>query len=106
MIYRGTYFERIIEMRDEDGAVINIDGWEFEASVKGEDGTEVIDASSATGEFSIESAADGELKFSLTAVQTGALTTDLIKFDVVRTDISPGPVQMFALEIDVRDLGE
>lgn len=107
MIYRGTYFSYTFSFEDEDGAALNITGWEFAASIKGQDGTEVIDASTADGHFTVSSAEGGEMLFALTAVQTAALTdTQMIKFDLTRTDISPGPVWLLRAEFDIQDLGE
>jgi hypothetical protein len=107
MIYRGTYFTYTFAFEDADGAPLNITGWTFAASIKGQDGAEDIAATTASGHFTVSSAEDGEMTFALTSVQTAALTdTDLIKFDLTRTDASPGPVWLLRAEFDITDLGE
>lgn len=108
MIYRGTYFEYVFAFDDDvTGAPLNITGWTFSASIKGEDGSEVIAATTASGHFAVSGADAGEMTFKLTDSQTAALTgTDIVKFDLLRTDINPGPLWLARAEFDIQDLGE
>ena len=105
-IFRGTYYQLVIQRRNKsDGLPIDMTGWTFSASIKDENGTEILAATSAGEQFVLEDAENGEVRFQLLAAETTAMTTDRIKYDALRTDASPGPIWLFRFEADVRNLG-
>jgi hypothetical protein len=102
-IYQGTYYAKSFIIKDTDGVVQDISGWEFEADLRDRVDTEVLlTLTTANGGFVVIDGAAGRFELRITADLTVDLPKAKLVFDVLRTDASPGPVWLFAAKVPVR----
>jgi hypothetical protein len=92
-VFQGTV-HTISFLLKASGSPIDITGWTFSAKLKDNraDSTALVTLTSANGGFVIADATAGRLQMVLSAVQTAALPTGRIVFDVLRTDGTNSPV--------------
>lgn len=95
--YQGTYYAAQFQLQNADGTNPNIAGWTFEAEfrVNISDVAPLLTLTTANTGFSVISPSTGILQMAFTAAQTLTLPVGGLLFDVLRTDVSPGPVYMF-----------
>jgi hypothetical protein len=107
-IWRGTHYSRVFNFTDSVGP-IDITGWEFMSEFRGSrndpDPPLLTVVSGSLGEtgWVIEDAPTGKLRLNIGHDDTELLTTSKIIFDVLRTDIVPGPVYLFEATVPVKD---
>ena len=104
-VYQGTHYSRMFTFRDKaDNTPIDVTGWTFEAALRDnvDDAEPLLTLTSANGGMSVFDGANGRVEFIITSEQTEALPTGTIVFDVLRTDIDPGPVWLFGGKFPVR----
>jgi hypothetical protein len=101
--YQGTYYTKTFAFKDSDGVAVDITGWEFSADLRDRlDTEELLTLTTANGGFAVTDGAAGLMVMSITADLTADLPVGTLVFDVLRTDISPGPVWLFAGKFKVR----
>lgn len=103
--YQGTYYTAQFQLANSDGSAINISGWTFEAEfrVQLSDVAPLLTLTTANTGFSIVNASTGVFQMAITSVQTLALPTGGVLFDVLRTDASPGPLYLFGGRLRVKE---
>jgi hypothetical protein len=106
-IWRGTHYSRVFTFEDSAGA-IDITGWEFLSQIRAQRGDAdpllVVDSSSLTNtNWTIEDAVAGKLRLNIDHDDTLLLTSTKIIFDVLRTDVDPGPIWLFEATVPVKD---
>jgi hypothetical protein len=103
-IYQGTYYARTFAIEDTDGNPVDITGWEFESDfrTRASSTTELLNLTTAGGGWAVTDGPNGQLEIRITAIQTEALPTGRLYFDVLRTDIVTGPRFMFQCRVRVR----
>lgn len=103
-VYQGTYFAQAFIIRDADTeAAIDITTWTFESDLRDRnDSAVLLTLTTANGGWAITDAPNGVVEMRITAAQTEALPVAKLVFDVLRTDVSPGPVWLFAGKFSVR----
>lgn len=105
--YQGAYYAKSIALKlKSDSSPINITGWTFRAMLRTRDAPiedlPLLELTSANGGFAILNAAAGRFSMIITALQTLTLPEGVILFDVMRTDIVPGPVFQFEGQLTVK----
>ena len=93
--YQGTAYTIPFTFRSTvDQTPIDITGWTFESDIRDnrDDEPELLNLTNANGGFVITDAAFGRVEMRLTAAQTAALNVGKYVFDILRTDVDPGPV--------------
>lgn len=102
-IYQSTAFNVIFTIKQNSTAV-DITGWTFEADFRtsADSSTTLLTLTTANTGFTITSAGSGLVRMTLTAVQTAMLPVGKVVFDVMRTDISPGPERLFGASTKVK----
>lgn len=96
-IWQGTYWRVIFRLQDRAGAPIPIYGWEFRAQFREDASDEpaLLELTTANGGFEVVDAGNGRFAMQISAVQSEALPEAPLVFDVLRTDIDPGPLLLF-----------
>lgn len=93
-IYQGTLYTRAFVIKNSDGSVIDVTGWEFRMQIRkhtADTGDPLLELTTAGGGIGVASGgADGRIFISLDETQTLALPTGSYKFDVLRTDQESG----------------
>lgn len=86
-IDRGCVYEKDIQFKNRStGQPVDISTWEFEASLKDADGTEMLAMSTAGGHFTVFDGTNGWFRLSMTEAETTALTAGLATAVLYRTD--------------------
>ena len=101
--YQGTYYSKTFAFKDENEDPVDITGWEFSADLRDRVGTEeLLSLTTANGGFTVTDGANGLVTMAITADQTAELPTKRLVFDVLRTDVTPGPLWLFSGKFTVR----
>lgn len=103
--YQGAHFTRVFSLTETDEVTpVDISGWTFEAQLREQvdDDEALVTLTSGDGGFTIVDGPGGRLKIIITAAQSVDLPVGRLAFDVLRTDISPGPVWIFGGRIPVK----
>lgn len=105
-IRRGAVWSQTFKLTYKTSALpVNIAGWEFKADIQLTPvSVELVSLTTANGGFTIVDAASGRFQMFLDASQTTQLPVGKVVFDVVRTDVNPGPVYLFGGSIRVKEL--
>lgn len=103
-IYQGTYYTKTFLFKDSVTlAAIDITGWEFEADFRDRvDSDVLLTLTTAGGGWAVTDGPAGALEMRVTAALTAALPLAKLVFDVLRTDISPGPTFQFRAKVPVK----
>jgi hypothetical protein len=101
--YTGTYYVKKFTIKNSTGP-INLTGWTFESKIRDRNDTAVLlDLTTANGGWVVTDGPNGKLELRITAAQTAAFPVpSKLIFDVLRTDISPGPVYVFGARFSVK----
>lgn len=98
-VFQGTYFTKTFILKDRTTELpIDVTGYEFSCDIRDniDDDTPLLELTTAGGGIVVGSTpGNGEVVLNLTAVQTAALPEARLHFDVLRTDITPGPRWLF-----------
>lgn len=91
--FQGTYYAQYFTVKS-DGVAVNITGWTFRAMIRRQldDEEELVELTTANGGLTITDAANGRVRFALTAAQTELLPVGRVVFDLMRTDPANGPL--------------
>lgn len=103
--YQGDYYARTFRLQSvTTGEAINIEDWTFEAMfrVNVTDTTPLVTLTTANGGLTVIDGLSGRLRMALTAAQMNLLPEGRVRFDVRRTDPTPGPVWIFGGRIKVK----
>jgi hypothetical protein len=103
--YRGTLYRKTFVIMDKATKTpVPITNWTFEAHVKDQrdDETALLELTTGNGGFTVLDAPNGRFEMKLTAAQTLTLPVAKMVMDVLRTDISPGPVYLFGAAFKVK----
>lgn len=102
-IYQGAAFTVTFAL-SQNGTPIDISGWTFESDFRDNvrDTDELVTLTTANGGWSIADAANGLVSMILLESQTEDFPLGRVVFDVMRTDVSPGPVRLFGGSIKVK----
>jgi hypothetical protein len=98
-IHQGDAFQQNFTLTSKTtrAPVGDITGWTFEAQFRVELGDEVALATltSENGGFAVIDGPNARLQMIVTAEQTATFPVGKVVFDVLRTDVVPGPVWYF-----------
>lgn len=87
-IDRGCVYSKNIQfLNRSDGQPIDISTWQFEATVRDEDGDAVLEMSTSNGNFTVFDGPNGWLRLSMTEEQTEALEAGPVTFVIYRMDV-------------------
>lgn len=104
-VYRGTYYVKQFTFTDattEDP--IDISNWEFSSDLRDRNDTEeLLNLTTANGGWAVTDGPNGVCEMRITADLTAELPVAKLVFDVLRTDVSPGPVWLFAGRFSVKE---
>ena len=104
-IYQGTHYSVVFAIESaEDETPIDITGWEFSADFRDDrydPDPPLLSLTTAGGGFTVFDGLGGRLKMDVTAAQSLALPLCRMSFDVLRTDIDPGPIMVFSASVPV-----
>ena len=103
--YQGTYYAISIKLKSSaDGEFVDVTGWEFKADIRLDrrDTETLLELTTSNGGFVVTDGPGGKFEFRLTAEQTAALPLGKLVFDVLRTDVDPGPVYVFGASFRVK----
>lgn len=104
-VYQGTYYSRGFLFKNSTTSdPIDITNWAFECMVR--DRLDSVDAlltlTSLNGGFTVVDGPTGSALLAMTADQTALLPVGRMHFDVLRTDIVPGPTWQFGGRFPVK----
>lgn len=103
-IYRHTAWTQGFKITDKNGVPINLTSATFEAKFRKTVNDDVLlTLNTANNGINIVDAINGRLQLVITALQSATLPLQHIVFDVLRTDLSPGPVRLFGGSLVVKD---
>lgn len=97
-VYQGTAFTQTFVIKNAATETpIDVSGWEFQVQLRDRTDDEdfLVELTTDNGGFVVTDGPNGEITMLLTAEQTLLLPVAKIVFDVLRTDVSPGPVWVF-----------
>jgi hypothetical protein len=102
--YQGTYYTKTFVFKDADTLVpLDISTWEFSAMLRDRNDTaELLELTTANGGWAVTDGPNGEVEMRITADQTAELPVAKLVFDVLRTEVTPGPVWLFAGRFSVK----
>ena len=101
--YQGTYYDQTFILKDENGTVINLTGYTFEADVRSSvDSTTTLFTLTSGSGLDIVVAASGTLKVSLTAARTLLCAVGSVVLDVHHLNASPGPIFLFRVKLKIK----
>lgn len=96
-LHIGTYYSKNIYFKDENAVAVNITGWQFRVHIRDSlEDTLLLELTTANGGMTVISGATGHARLAITALQSADFPTGWVVFDVLRTDITPGPTFLFS----------
>lgn len=100
ILQRAT-FKTSLTLTDESGSFLNITSWSFSGSIR-----ENVSAPTVITSFScsVTSVASASIEISLTPWQTELLTRKKYVYDIIATNITPSPIEVYRImegEIEV-----
>lgn len=105
-IRRGTFYSRTFLITQPDGTPEDITGWEFLSQFKAgkeEANPSLVELTTANGGWVVSNGPGGVLVMNVSAANTNLLTADKVFWDVIRTDVVPGPLYLFEASVPVKD---
>lgn len=103
-IYRGTYYSKAIQFKNKsDGTPIDITTWQFAASLRSDDGTDLLDMSTSGGHFTVFDGPNGWMRFALTPTQNQNLPDGVVMAALYRTDDPNGDIRLGLMQDIVTD---
>lgn len=102
--YQGTYYYKQFTFTDaETETPIDVSTWEFESDIRDRNDTEaLLTLTTANGGWVVTDGPNGVVEMRITADQTAELPVAKLVFDVLRTEVTPGPVWLFAAKFTVK----
>lgn len=96
-IMQGTFVQKYINMKANDGTPIDITGWLFRSTLRRSvsDPNELAELTNANGGFAMIDEPNGRFAFVLDESVTAALPVGRIHFDVLHDNAPEGPVWVF-----------
>lgn len=97
-VYQGAYFSQTFIIKSQaTGLAVDVTGWTFRVQVRDNvaDATSLLELTTANGGFVVTNGPAGQVTLKITAAQATALPVGKMHFDVMRTDVNPGPTRLF-----------
>ena len=96
-VFKGTREIRYINLKDSDGAAIDISGWEFRATLRRQPNAEdeLGELTIDNGGFVIVDAVNGRLALIIDDTLSETLPVGRVHFDVLYDNAAEGPIWVF-----------